>query len=275
MVDVCFTGLSPLAAFTACLVLALTFVSILYLVAPGLPRNDPVTVRRRSLAILCVCATAPFYLWLWSDDGAEKKPILEVLGLKWDGIIPAALFSLSLVAILYIGPIMQTLSSGEGLFDHIWHERSDINLRNYVTAPFAEEFIFRACMVPILLPHLGQLRTTLLCPLFFSLAHMHHLIEWMRTGRGTLLRAVLNIVLQVCYTSIFGVFSAFLFIRTGHLISPFITHSFCNIMGLPPFDTILEHQFPHWIALWYIVGLVAFIALLFPLTQPDLLDQFG
>lgn len=273
MFTVSFAELSPLGAFTACFLLALTFVFILYVVAPGLPRNDPVTVLRRTLAILGVCAFAPFYLWLWSDNGAGRKPIFEVLGIKMDEFIPAALLPLLLVVILYIGPILQTLTMGEGLFDHIWTERYDINLRNYLVAPFAEELIFRACMVPLLLPHLGQLWTVLLCPLFFGLAHMHHLIEWMRRGRGTLFKALLSIFIQVCYTSIFGMFSAFLFIRTGHLVSPFLTHSFCNIMGLPPFEMISQHDYPHWIIVWYFIGLIAFVALLFPFTQLDLIDH--
>jgi len=34
--------------------------------------------------------------------------------------------------------------------------------------PFTEEFVFRACMLPVLVPSLGENLSLLLCPLFFG-----------------------------------------------------------------------------------------------------------
>jgi len=34
--------------------------------------------------------------------------------------------------------------------------------------PFTEEFVFRACMLPVLVPSLGENWSLLLCPLFFG-----------------------------------------------------------------------------------------------------------
>ena len=273
---VSFTELSFSGALAACFILACVFVFSLYAVDLGLPRNHPETVKRRLAVIIIVCILAPVYLWLWSDRHYRGgTPISAVVGLRWNGRISAMVGSLLLVVVLYAGPIIQAATSGQRLFENIKRERFDINLRNYVVAPFAEEFIFRGCMIPLLLPHLGPLWTILLCPLFFGLAHVHHLVEWVRGGRGTLLAACTTVIVQVCYTSIFGMFSAFLFIRTGHLVSAVASHTFCNMMGLPDVEGVPHHQFPVLIWLCYIAGLAGFVVLLFPLTNPGLLRMVG
>ena len=40
---------------------------------------------------------------------------------------------------------------------------------------------------------------------------------------------------QFAYTTVFGMYSAFLFIKTGHFAAPFIVHAYCNFMGFPDF----------------------------------------
>jgi membrane protease YdiL (CAAX protease family) len=57
----------------------------------------------------------------------------------------------------------------------------------------------------------------------FGLAHVHHLIE-----RSSTVHWQQNLVVttvQFTYTYLFGVFSAFLFVRTGHLIAPMVKAS--------------------------------------------------
>ena len=73
-----------------------------------------------------------------------------------------------------------------------------------------------------------------LTPLYFGIAHVHHLYEFRLTNpRTPLLVAVLRSLFQFTYTSLFGFFAAFVFIRTGNLFSVILAHSFCNWMGLP------------------------------------------
>lgn len=55
-------------------------------------------------------------------------------------------------------------------------------LRNHVVAPLSEEFTFRACMMPLLLQSFKPLSAVLLTPLFFGVAHLHHMIERLRSG---------------------------------------------------------------------------------------------
>ncbi|NWZ29952.1 FACE2 protease, partial [Alectura lathami] len=53
-------------------------------------------------------------------------------------------------------------------------------LRNQVVAPLTEELVFRACMLPMLVPCTGPGPAVLACPLFFGVAHFHHVIEQLR-----------------------------------------------------------------------------------------------
>ena len=49
-------------------------------------------------------------------------------------------------------------------------------------------------------------------------------------------------ILQFAYTTIFGMYSAFLFVKTGHFAAPFIVHAYCNFMGFPDFMEVC-HQY--------------------------------
>lgn len=54
--------------------------------------------------------------------------------------------------------------------------------RNQVVAPLSEEWTFRACMLPLLLQCFSQTTAYFICPLFFGVAHFHHLVENTRRG---------------------------------------------------------------------------------------------
>ncbi|KAM7289706.1 CAAX prenyl protease 2 isoform X1 [Ixodes scapularis] len=121
-------------------------------------------------------------------------------------------------------------------------------LRNHIVAPLSEEFTFRACMLPLLVPCLGQRAAILICPLFFG------------------------VVFQFGYTTIFGAYSVYLFLRTGHFVAPFVAHAFCNHMGFPDMSEVFGYKQPRLslLLLAFLGGLVAWASLLEPLTQPDI-----
>ncbi|GMN39408.1 hypothetical protein TIFTF001_008638 [Ficus carica] len=88
--------------------------------------------------------------------------------------------------------------------------------RNYVVAPLTEELVFRACMIPLLLCGGFKLSTVIfLCPVFFSLAHLNHLMEVYSRQNYNFIKVFLSVGLQLGYTLIFGSYASFLFIRTG------------------------------------------------------------
>ena len=71
-------------------------------------------------------------------------------------------------------------------------------------------------------------------PLYFGIAHIHHFYEYTLTHPHTpVLPALLRSLLQFSYTSIFGWYAEFLFLRTGSLPAVVLAHSFCNWGGLP------------------------------------------
>lgn len=47
--------------------------------------------------------------------------------------------------------------------------------------------------------------------------------------------AIARALFQFTYTSLFGFFATFVFLRTGNVISITLAHTFCNWLGLPRF----------------------------------------
>lgn len=142
--------------------------------------------------------------------------------------------------------------------------------RNFLVAPLTEELVFRACMIPLLLCGGFKINTIIfLCPVFFSLAHLNHLMEIYSAQNFSLLKASMIVGLQLGYTVVFGWYASFLFIRTGHLAAPLIAHIFCNYMGLP----VLFARNRGLVSVAFVAGMAAFLWLLFPITRPDLYND--
>ncbi|KAK1154864.1 CAAX prenyl protease 2-like [Acipenser oxyrinchus oxyrinchus] len=119
-------------------------------------------------------------------------------------------------------------------------------LRNQVVAPLTEELVFRACMLPMLAPCAGLSPAIFTCPLFFGVAHFHHVIELLRFRQGTVGGIILS---------------------AGHLMGPVLCHSFCNYMGFPAVSAAGAPQRAPIITC-YLLGVLLFLLLLFPMTEP-------
>ncbi len=101
--------------------------------------------------------------------------------------------------------------------------------------PITEELVFRSLLTPLhLLAHVSPAHIIFLTPLYFGIAHIHHFYEYTLTHPHTPLGpALLRSVVQFAYTTIFGWYATFLFLRTGSLPAVVLVHSFCNWCGLP------------------------------------------
>jgi prenyl protein peptidase len=101
--------------------------------------------------------------------------------------------------------------------------------------PLTEEVLFRSASVPLMvLARTSLTRTIFVSPLVFGLAHLHHLYEFRVTHPGVpLAAALLRSVFQLGYTTLFGAYATFVFLRSGSLLSVFGVHVLCNCMGLP------------------------------------------
>ncbi|XP_052621791.1 CAAX prenyl protease 2 [Lactuca sativa] len=86
---------------------------------------------------------------------------------------------------------------------------------------------------------------------------------------SSFLKACMVVGFQLGYTVIFGLYASFLFVRTGHIAAPLVSHVFCNFMGLPAFFSPRTRM----VSVGFVAGVVGFVYLLFPLTSPELYNH--
>ncbi|XP_037373386.1 CAAX prenyl protease 2 isoform X1 [Talpa occidentalis] len=276
-------GLCCWVSVFSCLSLACSYVGSLYVWKSELPRDHPAVIKRRFTSVLVVSSLSPLCVLLWRElTGIQPgTSLLSLMGFRLEGIFPAALLPLLLTMILFLGPLMQLsmdcpcdLTDGLKvvLAPRSWARcLTDMRwLRNQVIAPLTEELVFRACMLPMLAPCTGLGPAVFTCPLFFGVAHFHHIFEQLRFRQNSVGSIFLSAAFQFSYTAVFGAYTAFLFIRTGHLIGPVLCHSFCNYMGFPAVCAALEHPQRRPLLAGYALGVGLFLLLLRPLTDPKL-----
>ena len=179
---------------------------------------------------------------------ATPSEVLRLLG-TWPINIIDILKVLGLVQILFSCSLYETIIvDGEwrawslyALKEGIWDDW--MGYRNLLIAPLSEELVFRSLTIPLfLLARTSPVRIVFLTPLVFGGAHLHHLVEFLqsRTPEGrsfppiaVWLNGIAMSLFQFTYTSLFGFFAAFVFLRTGSFWAAFAAHSLCNKLGLP------------------------------------------
>ncbi|KAG9326356.1 hypothetical protein KVV02_003707 [Mortierella alpina] len=261
-----------------------------------LDRDHPLVIVQRFKGILLTCFLVPLYLWwLLTFSGAMPTDLsfwgrlghfLRMLGISIPGnilkLFNHAVIPLFLTSILFMGPVLMMFLSNELPFQQAFdwasqrqHLRGLIGTRNFVVGPVSEEFIFRACMVAIM-AHSGASSYVMIfgLPWVFGIAHLHHGYEsYVKKGRtrGALLSAALTACLQLAYTTLFGWFAIYLFLRTSNLVGPCLCHAFCNMMGFPDVTNIQYYgRWKYWLYLAFVTGIALFGVLLRPLTSPAL-----
>ncbi|KAK5163594.1 Palmitoyl-protein thioesterase 1 [Saxophila tyrrhenica] len=213
-------------------------------------RDAPIVIRARMRAVglTCIaCMVVTIYV-LAMEGHATPREVLRLLGV-WPFDPLDILKVLALVLVLFTCSLYEELIVDSEWRDWSWSNfrqsifDSWVGYRNLVAAPFSEEFVFRSFTIPLfLLAKTDPIRIVFTTPLVFGLAHLHHLTEYLqaRTPKGNRfppfqawLSGILRSVFQFAYTSLFGFFAAFVFLRTGNIWAAIVAHSFCNRMGLP------------------------------------------
>ena len=157
--------------------------------------------------------------------------------------------------------------------------------RNLFFAPVTEELIFRTIIVPIMFSYycvsrgvLTPFQVALYSPSWFSLAHAHHVYDKLRLGLPAF-QVLAQTLLQLTYTSIFGVIAALLLMRTNSISGPILSHIICNFYGLPNLDFLIPPRRPQSrrlsclypyrviILIIHAAGLILFGYFLFPFTE--------
>ncbi|XP_040566558.1 CAAX prenyl protease 2 [Lepeophtheirus salmonis] len=244
-------------------------------------RNHPNIIKRRFISAFLTTLVAPWFVYAFGHVPLlEKHGLLNVLGIRFSGFIPALIIPLFLSLILFLGPFVSLVLSIQGDFvsnflQYLSAElRSWIWWRNHIVAPFTEEFTYRACMIPILIGYFGPKASILVSPLLFGIAHFHHMVEKINQGQD-FMSAFFISGLQFSYTTVFGTFSAYLFLMTGHLVAPVVVHGFCNFMGFPDLVEFchLEGLRRHILLGIYVLGVILFCSLIGPLTDTGLYEN--
>ncbi|KAI0821824.1 hypothetical protein BC628DRAFT_1463351 [Trametes gibbosa] len=176
------------------------------------------------------------------------------------------------IPVLYLGPLYVSWLCETLPTQRRWSVRSRllplfstwIGVRNYVAGPITEEVVFRACMLAVYhMAGTSRGKLIFLTPLAFGVAHLHHAWDtYNRYGRtpSAARAAILTTLFQLTYTSLFGFHCAYLFLRTGSLLPPTVSHIFCNIMGFPQYSLHLR-MFPtrrRIIQVAYVLGILGY-----------------
>ncbi|XP_063831097.1 CAAX prenyl protease 2 [Ostrinia nubilalis] len=269
-----------LFSISACMLLTFFYVASLYVWRSTLSRDHPTTIKRRFFSVFCVMLLAPFLTqYFLTEETINRGNMYEQLGLRSSGLITAMVAPLFLTAVLFLGPLtMHVLSGSWKLYAEplywvsSWQDLAWV--RNHFMAPLSEEWVFRACMMPLLMQCLDPLTAVFTGPLLFGIAHFHHMLERMRSGYD-FKTALMISTFQFTYTSLFGAYSAYLFARTGHFVAPLVAHIFCNHMGFPNFAEV--GQFPMLqrvvIVCCFLLGFILWCLLLTRLTSPEIFDN--
>ncbi|KAK0802470.1 CAAX prenyl protease [Friedmanniomyces endolithicus] len=249
------SSITPQTALLCAALYTLVYVAPFYLSptlrsTPLQSRDAPAVIRARvrAVALSCLFSTVVTIYVLTIHGQASPRDIARLLGF-WpiDPVDVARV--LALVAILFAGPLYETF-----IVNSAWRQLSIANLkaglfdnwigyRNLLVAPASEELVFRSLTISLyLLAKVDPTHIVFITPLIFGLAHVHHLVEFLqsRTPPGhrspslpVWINGLIRTLFQFTYTSLFGFFAAFVFLRTGNVYAVTLAHTFCNWMGVP------------------------------------------
>ncbi|KAI7862869.1 CAAX protease self-immunity-domain-containing protein [Spinellus fusiger] len=247
---------SPWVANTACAMFTVLYVGSLYLLkkrtAFSSNRDHPHVILSRlqaatSATVLIVVLVPPCVF------GTPVAGGLLFLG------------PLSLLALEHVLPFQRHFSFQRDVYQVFF---SLAGQRNYLVAPITEEVVFRACTLAVLsAAHHSKAYLIFVSPLYFGLAHVHH--AWEKYClKMPLSQVIVSSLFQFMYTSVFGWYASFVFLRTGSVWPPILCHVFCNSMGFPDIEGVLNRslQERYAIGCCYGGGIALFWWCLYPWT---------
>uniref|UniRef100_A0A8R1XNQ7 CAAX prenyl protease 2 n=1 Tax=Onchocerca volvulus TaxID=6282 RepID=A0A8R1XNQ7_ONCVO len=268
--------MSVLLYLSLAIVISSSYVGLLYAFDfNGIDRDDPQSIKRRLLGatvnnIISIIFT---YAVLYKNYDSP----LSVMGIHTRDIYPACLLPTLLTCICYLGNwVMMYIDNRFWSIFHLNELKRNIGniiwIRDVLLAPITEEIAFRACATTLILQCLSSTVTIFVAPLPFALSHLHHIFDDMRKGY-TRYEAISRRAFQTSYSYFFGAYATFLFVRTGHILAPILSHSVCNNMGLPLLPLIETYpKRSTRVLLWfsYFLGFILWLLLLKPLTDSKL-----
>ncbi|QRV98099.1 CAAX prenyl protease 2 [Ceratobasidium sp. AG-Ba] len=248
-------------------------------------RDDPKVIKARlaAVSVSTIGSMVGLGVIVWKTGNMSTiwdaiQPTAKLLGLT----IPVPAFRpLLLTPLLYLGPLYSAWLDQAYPFMDDWSFQRDVvrkfgswtGVRNFFASPLTEELVFRSCVIGAAqLAGVGLKKIVFLTPLWFGIAHIHHANEqFNRLGRTkkALQQAVVISTVQLAYTTVFGWYASFLFVRTGSVIVPTLAHTFCNLMGMPSVGQDVRDHPNRKMLIWltHLAGLIGFGFALGPWTS--------
>jgi len=255
-----FVEISPISSFFTCFILSLLFVLLLYIwpkISSGklliLNRNDPIVIKTRIISTLTASIIATIIIGILTNKNQNLSNL--IFDWNWNSIIRPVIITI----LLFSGPI------GTYFFEPNNYYHSDFknyfktkfyllkydesyrwqSIRNLLFAPIIEEYYFRFCLLTILEcsnPPFSFSMRLFLSPFFFGICHIHHLIQLIYYHQLPVTVAIIQTLLQLIYTTLFGGFVAFIYLKSKCLISCILIHMFCNWMGVPDVSELFQRR---------------------------------
>lgn len=239
--------------------LATMFVLNLYLLVPSsvskLPRHNERQIKFRILSVMVTCSIGILsYPFIFCNESVISKvvnvqmnklffaPVKHVMVLYSGSFASSALeshvnyqsrsYNISYMKFMYY----QTVAKLKRPFRYSIFQIG----RDLIVAPFAEELIFRSLMISPMLHSeeylAGNIQLSKICltvPLFFGLAHVHHVYTKIKHDKVPVSKAILSSGFQFLYTYLFGAYASFCFMKSKSFGSICLVHTLCNYLSLP------------------------------------------
>lgn len=224
--------ISKLGAVLTSLAITIVFISIFYVQQFIAPNVTKFTYR-----LTVMSGTAVFNILFLVYIGAARP--IYVFG----DIICSALFIFTTVS-LFIGPMFQYYFSFENRYKYAKDKK--VFWRTFFREtyqdlrplpPIIEEILYRYCNGNMWeSAGISQLKIIFISPFLFGIAHFHHFFESTSPWKKKLLK----VLIQVCFTSLFGFWTTFCWVKTHGLLTCIILHQFCNYMQFPNFNAAMN-----------------------------------
>ncbi|KAK3997252.1 putative protease [Cladorrhinum sp. PSN332] len=211
--------------------------------SPTLSRDAPSVIRARIRSVILstiICLITTYFIIAHNSPSSQNP--FHLLGF-YPVSLSSTLKPVLLTALLFLGPLYSHFIIDGGLkpwlsLQPLKEAFTDYqSYRNYVIGPLTEELLFRSSALPLLLPPTPPstpYSLLYIVPLIFGLSHIHHYYEFTRQNPSVpTTAALLRSIFQLGYTTLFGAYATFLYLRTGSLYAVCLVHTFCNCMGLP------------------------------------------
>ena len=177
--------------------------------------------------VFVLCGIASIFL-MTQANLAERQDvsILRWFGLEINlGVLISCIKVLLMNTILFAGEIFQM---AKDMRENSYHSLTSwMSVKNLFIAPFLEEFIYRVCLINMMIES-GALTPTqciYITPLFFATSHLHWILDEFLTKKIPFSVLLKTGVFKLAYTELFGVYSGIIYVRTGSLWPAFLLHA--------------------------------------------------